>query len=343
MRIEAIVLALIFSVTLYAVSTEINPVGAAKTGSYNFCTQFPAFPECVGWRTEAIDDNYWFCEYVYLKELCKNTPDPEKEIKVKNQDDCCKYIGHRLEKLDTFQTGQDSLNVEPEGLKDKLESILPLTIWTDKDHYNFRDKTIVYGKFDFTNPSIIKNIEGKEFAQTGEVSEETFNVDIKLNGKLVLQKIPVSSTGWFSAFFYHNNIYNFSTQNNLLEVEYIVSQGQSLLGGPRTHATYQFTSGDVAKTDEMFDIWIDESSLPNKIQFGVIVENPERFIEHTRHDLITTRLTTPEGYVVPIESTYSIKDLSKEYSEFKKYGHGTYEIQITYGDNVSKGTFEYLD
>ena len=340
MKYRAIILFLIFSFSIYALSVEINPINAAKTGSYNFCKQFPAFPECVGWRIDAIDDNYWFCEYVHLKELCNNMPNPEKTIPLKTQNDCCQYIGPRLEKLNPINP-EENLQIKEPILKDKLESILPLTIWTDKDHYNFRDKTIVYGKFDFTNPSIIQNIKGKDFAQTGEVTEKTFTVDIKLNGKQVLQEIPVSPNGWFSASFNHNNIYNFATQNNLLEVEYIITQGKIPLGGPRTHATYQFTTGDIAKIDENFEVWIDKSSLPTKIQFGVIVKNPERFNELMRYDLITTRLTTPDGFVIPVDVSYSIKDLSAEYSEFLKYGNGTYEIQVSYGNNVSKGTFEY--
>lgn len=49
----------LFSV-LYFVALDFTSVDAAKTGSYNFCTQFPAYPECTGWRNEAITDNYWF-------------------------------------------------------------------------------------------------------------------------------------------------------------------------------------------------------------------------------------------------------------------------------------------
>ena len=56
---------------------------------------------------------------------------------------------------------------------------------------------------------------------------------------------------------------------------------------------------------------------------------------------MNTRLTTPEGYVIPVESIFSIQDLSREYQGFLEYGQGTYEIQITYGDNTSKETFEY--
>ena len=332
---------LICSAIFYVLGAEINIVEAAKTGSYNFCTQFPTFPECTGYRTEAIDDNYWFCQYVNLVELCKNPPDPEKEIELKKQNDCCQYIGKKIEKTDPISIEQNNQSNNSEKIKNNLESIAPLIIWTDKDHYNFRDKTIVYGKFDFTNPSIIENIKNKEFNQAGEIIEERFTVDIKLNGDLILHKIPVTSSGWFTGYFYHNNIYKFSTQNNFLEVEYIITQGQIPSGGPKTHATYQFTTGDIFKTKENLDMWVDESEMPNKIQFGIIAENSKRFLEHARHDLVITRITTPEGFVIPIDSNYSIRNVSSENTEFSKYGYGTYEIQITYGDSISKSTFEY--
>ncbi|MDH3736352.1 MAG: hypothetical protein OEQ94_04940 [Nitrosopumilus sp.] len=328
-------------VILFFTVLDINFADAAKTGSYNFCTVFPAYPECTGYRTEALTDNYWFCEYVYLKNFCKNAPEPEKQIEIRTQDYCCRYIGPELQntKTDDSQTISDQIILPT----DTVESILPLIIWTDKDHYNYRDKVIVYGKFDFTNLAISQNIEQTNFLQTSEVSEKTFDIDIKLNGRVVLRDIPVSPNGWFSAFFSHDNIYNFSTQNNLLEVDYIVTGKNMPLGGPKTHATYHFTTGDIAKNEESFKIWIDKTSLPNKIEYGVIVKNPDRFIELFRSDLVTTRLITPEGYVIPIESGFSIQNTATEYKGFKEFGQGVYAIQITYGNNTAKEIFEYVN
>ena len=341
MKFNVVVLLIIFSLSFLTVIIELDYVNAIKTGSYNFCTQFPAFPECAGWRTEAISDNYWFCDFIHLEKLCKNNPTYEKTIELRNQNDCCQYIGPKIENIQDINNVQNKQVHDTTNLKENLKSILPLVIWTDKDHYNFRDKTIIYGKFDFTNPSIFQNIKNVNFAQTGEVRENTFTVDIELNRNYILRDIPVSQSGWFSGFFHHNNSYSFSTQSNFVKVQYKISQGQVPLGGPTTQATYYFTTGDVAKTDESFDIWMDESDLPNKIRFGVITENPERFIEQSRQNLVTTRLTTPEGFVVPIESDYLIKDLSKEYSGFLEYGNGRYEIQVTYGNNVASVIFEY--
>ena len=312
-----------------------------KTGSYNFCTQFPSYPECVGWRVEAISDNHWFCDYVYIKNICKNTPNPEKQIPLRTQDHCCRYIGSELKEKQSDRTNQDTTETQVIIPNDTLESISPLIIWTDKDHYNYRDKVIVYGKFDFTNPTIIQNIHETNFAQTGAISEERFAIDIKLNGDRILRNIPVSPEGWFSAYFFHDNSYKFSTQNNLLEVEYIVTK-EVPLGGPKTHAIYHFTTGEVAKKEDKFNLWIDESQMPNKIIYGVNVDEPERLIELMRYNLVITRLITPDGYIIPIESIFSIKDLSTEYDEFTKYGEGTYQIQVTYGDNTAKKTFEYV-
>lgn len=86
---------------------------------------------------------------------------------------------------------------------------------------------------------------------------------------------------------------------------------------------------------------ISHSPLPNKIRYGINTEKSEKFIVLSRENIVITRMTTPEGYVVPLKSVFAIQDLSTEYSEFTEYGRGTYEIQITYGNNISKSTFEY--
>ena len=314
-------------------------VEAAKTGSYNFCTQLPAYPECAGWRTESITDNYWFCEYVNLKNYCKNLPEPNKEIPIRTDNYCCTHIGEfSLRKI----LQEDEMPNSEIQIKNIKDSILPLVIWTDKDHYNYGEKVIIYGKFDFTNPTIIKNIHNVSFDQTGRIAEKIFAVDIKLNGKEILRNIPVNSNGWFSTFVFMNNSYNFSSQYNLLEVEYIIASKDLPLGGPKTNATYHFTTGEIAQKENEFSIWLDDSLLPNKIEYGITVTNPERFVELSRYDLIITRLTTPDGYVIPIDSSFSGNQLSGEFNMFSKYGEGEYELRITYGDNTSKKTFKYI-
>ena len=333
-------------------SLDFESVYAYKTGSYNFCIVFPTFPDCVGWRTEAISDsyNYWFCDYVYLPDICENPPDEEKKITLRTEDFCCRFIG--LEPITPARI-QDRFVEQILGKNSSDSSIAPLIIWTDKDHYNFRDKVTVYGKFDFTKIKIKKSVSEKEFDQTGRQVEGTsiqtgriisetpvLDIDVKLNGNRVLKNIPVYENGWFATFFYLDNQYTFSNQNNLLEIDYILYEDVPL-GGPRTHATYHFTTGSIVKKDDRYDVWIDKSDMPNTIHYGVKLENPERFLAMMQEELVITRVTTPNGYVIQIPSNYSIKDISNEYSGFTDYGHGTYEIQVTYGDNVSKAVFEY--
>ena len=353
MRKTSIIVILILFSVLSSTVFSFDTAEAYKTGGYNLCLAFPFFPECVGWRTEAISDkyNYWFCDYVDLEKLCENKPDPKKQLTVRTQDFCCRFIGDELE---TSQTKKEQLTQIEKEFSDS--SISPLIIWTDKDHYNFRDKVTVYGKFDFTKFSIKKGISEKEFDQTGETINGTsiqtgriitespiLNIDVKLNGRQVLTNIPVQENGWFVTFFHLNDRYHFSNQNNLLSVNYVLYDDPIPQGGPRTHATYHFTTGDISKKENVFDIWIDDSETTNGIKYGVITENPERFIELSRYNFVNTRLVTPEGYIIPIKSVFSIQDLSREYKGFLEYGQGTYEIQITYGDNTAKKTFEYYD
>ena len=218
---------------------------------------------------------------------------------------------------------------------------MPLIIWTDKDHYNYGDKLTIYGKFDFSDPTIVKNIHETKFDQTARISEKTFDVDIKLNGREILRNVPVNQNGWFSAFTFMNNSYNFSSQYNLLEVEYVIASKDVPLGGPKTNAVYHFTTGNIAQKDDEFNITIDNSSLPKKLKYEIIVAEPERFIELAKYDLIITRLTTPDGYALPIDSSFSGNKLSGEL-DMPNYGDGEYELRVTYGNNTAKKTFEYF-
>jgi len=354
-KIPILIAFILYSILLPTIF-NFDTAEAYKTGSYNFCSVFPSFPECTGWRIDAISDsyNYWFCDYVDLEKLCESKPDPEKQITVRSQNSCCRFIGNELDIPDTkIEEKYSSNQVSQLGAYSSNSSISPLIIWTDKDHYNFRDKVTVYGKFDFTNFTIKKSVSENEFEQTGEIVNGTsiqtgriitetpiLDVDIKLNEKIVLRNVPVHENGWFVTFFHLNDRYHFSNQNNILSVDYILYDPVPL-GGPKTYAIYDFTTGDIAKKENGFDIWIDDSQLVNGVQYGVNVENPERFINLTHHNFVSTRLITPEGYTIPIESVFSIQDLSREYNGFLEYGHGTYGIQITYGDNTSKKTFVY--
>ena len=161
MEKTSIIIMFILSSVLFSTVSNFDAAEAYKTGSYNLCSVFPLFPECTGWRTEAISDsyNYWFCDYVDLEKLCENKPDPEKQITIRDQNSCCRFIGNELENLHVEIQQEDSPSqVSQLGKSSSDISILPLIIWTDKDHYNFRDKVTVYGKFDFTNFTVKKNV-----------------------------------------------------------------------------------------------------------------------------------------------------------------------------------------
>ena len=291
-------------------TTGFDYAEATKTGSYNFCVQLPAFPECSGWRTESVLDNYWFCKYVDLKNYCNKSPDPDKQISLRTEEHCCSLIGG--ESLQKIHPRDETSNLEIK-VKNTTDSILPLIIWTDKDHYNYGEKLTIYGKFNFSDPTIIKNIHETNFDQTARVSERTFDVDIKLNGREILRNVPVNPNGWFSTFTFMNNSYNFSSQYNLLEVEYIITSKDVPLGGPKTNAIYHFTTGNISQNDDKFDIVLDDSLLPKKLKYEVIVADPERFVELSKYDLIITRLTTPDGYAIPIDSSFSGNKLSGEF------------------------------
>ena len=322
---------------IVSIGFGFDSADAAKTGSYNFCVQLPAYPECAGWRTESISDNYWFCKYIDLKNYCNSLPDEDNQIPLRVGEYCCSHIeGIPLQKI---QPEKEFSNLEIK-VKNTKSSILPLIIWTDKDHYNYGEKLTMYGKFDFTDPTIVKDIQDTNFDQTARISGKTFDVDIKLNGIDILRNIPVNPDGWFSAFTFMNNSYNFSSQYNLLEVEYAIASKDVPLGGPKTNAVYHFTTGNIAQEEDKFDIILDKSFLPKKIKYEIIVSNPERFVELSRYDLIVTRLTTPEGYAIPIDSSFSGNDLSGEF-ELSNDVEGEYELRITYGNNTAKETFEY--
>ena len=325
----------------YLTLDNFEPAYAAKTGSYNFCEVFPSFSECGGWRTTALSDNYWFCDYVYLENFCKNQPSPEKQLPLLSEDHCCRYLGEELELPTLVDTSQNFTSEQRVLLEQTKKTSFPAIIWTDRDHYNFVDKVTIYGKLDFKNISIEQNIQDLDFVQTGDLFDNSTVVDIQLNGRKILKEIPVNSHGWFSAFHFLNDRYHFSNQNNLLEVEYIITKGVIPPEGPQTHATYHFTTGDIAKNDDNFEMWIDDSMMPHKIRYGIILDNQQRFIELDRHNFVISRLVTPSGYVIPIASDFSALDLSVEYDGFLEYGRGTYEIQITYGDNIAKKSFTY--
>ena len=80
MRLSILLLIVVIIVGGTFVFAPVGDALGAVTGSANFCSQFPTYPECTGWRSEPISDNFWFCEYVHLPSMCNNPPDPQKQI-----------------------------------------------------------------------------------------------------------------------------------------------------------------------------------------------------------------------------------------------------------------------
>ena len=91
-KLSIITSVFIFTVIIIGV---IDTADAYKTSGYNFCSAFPAYPECTGWRTDPLSDsfNLWFCDYVDLEGICENKPKPELKIDTRDQNYCCRFIG----------------------------------------------------------------------------------------------------------------------------------------------------------------------------------------------------------------------------------------------------------
>ena len=174
--------------------TSFGLAEAAVTASANFCEAFPTNSECTGWRVEPIYDNFWFCTYVDLPTMCKNAPDPQKQIPTLSADHCCRLFDDELVSLrDVSMLYYDPsfLQMMNRGLiLDESYPVNELTIWTDKDHYNFGDRINVYGKFDFGDPIIKKS---------------NLFVNVIFNGEIIIRDLPVRDNGWFAGFSFLDN------------------------------------------------------------------------------------------------------------------------------------------
>ena len=164
----------------------------ARTGSTNYCNQFPTFAECSGWRSEPISDNHWFCEYVDLSSgsICDNPPtDPQKQIVTRIGNHCCGIIDSHPLKDMSLGDGVSFAEISEKGKSLESSSSFSgreLIIWTERDHYSFGDRVNVYGKFDFNDPVL-----------------QNYNpfVDVNINDRPVILDLKVHSNGWFAGYF----------------------------------------------------------------------------------------------------------------------------------------------
>ncbi len=301
---------------------------AAVTASKNFCEAFPTFPECTGWRVEPINDNFWFCAYVDLPTMCKNLPDPQKQIPTLDADYCCRLFDDNLVSLrDVSVLYYDPLFLEmmKRGLTlDKSYPVDELVIWTDKDHYNFGDRINVYGKFDFSDP-IIKKIN--------------LFVNVVFNGEIVIRDLPVRDNGWFAGFFYLDNPRYHTTGLNAIRVSY--THIPTLENSYRLDtSTYQFTTGNIPEPKKPFSIWLnnDKFSIGESIGYDTNPKIP--LPSNLKYNLIT-RITNPDGIVFPLP-TNTMENLDVYMNSISDLRDGNYTISMTVGNFTISNTFEYV-
>ena len=296
--------------------------GAATAGS-NFCSAFPTHPECTGWRVEPIYDNFWFCQYVDLSTVCNNPPDPQKQIAIRVETNCCGIIGlHPLKNLTLEDESFADAQEKGKTLDDSSSSSpkQELIIWTEKDHYSFGERVNVYGKFDFDD-FVLKN--------------NNPTVDVAINDRKVILDLPVHSNGWFAGYFVLSNPSVFYTGSNVMSVKYFHTP--TLEESDKfARAFYRVTTGDVIAA-EPFSVEMTESS-PGKISYqirsaGSGDDTPVNL------DLATVRLTTPEGLVLPLPITSFVDDIS-DYLDISLVT-GTYEITATKGGHIASHTLDY--
>jgi len=313
--------------SMFFVFVNFGLADATVTASVNFCKVFHTNPECTGWRVEPISDNFWFCEYVDLPTMCKNLPDPQKQIVALDADYCCRLFDDDLisprDVSTLYYDPTYSQMVERGIMLDESYPLDELVVWTDKDHYDFGDRINVYGKFDFSDPVIKKS---------------NLFVDVVFNGGKVIVDLPVQDNGWFSGFFFLDNPRYRSTGLSTISVNYIHSP---TLENPYTSttSTYQFTTGDVPDPKRSFLIQMsaDKFSIGETISYRTEPKNPIPF--NLKFTLIS-RITNPDGITFPLP-TNSLTNLDKYMNEISNLRSGNYTITMTVGHFTTNNTFEY--
>ena len=227
-----------FVLFLFMFSLSVMMIGnvhfadAIVTGSSNFCSKFYTHPECSGWRTIPVMDNYWFCEYVDLPNMCKYKPDPLKQITPKTSNYCCFSYDYHIPKDVTYlyyDPSFEEMTKKGKTLPSSSQSIDELKIWTDKDHYKFGDRVNVYGKFDFGDPVLMKANK---------------SVHVKFNESTVLFDLPVENNGWFSGYFYISDWLYFKSGKSQVSVTYFHTPNQ-LEPAKYVTKSYAFSTGDI--------------------------------------------------------------------------------------------------
>lgn len=318
---------LIMVFVLVFVTSNIQESDAAITGSANFCSQFPTYPECTGWRVEPVNDNFWFCEYVDLPKLCNNPPNPQKQIMPLDADFCCRIVDDSLvssEDVSVLYYDASYSKIFEQGMKlPQSYPVNELVIWTDKNHYHIGDRVNVYGKFNFDD-IILKSFNDR--------------VDIKFNDREVITDLPVRQNGWFAGFFFINNPQFQNIGINNLSVSY---NHKPTLENPDKIATkiYQFTTGKIKVPIELFTINIPKETFSSDESIPYTIE-PEISSDEKLHLIL--RITNPDGVVFSLPST-SMNNLKPYLEEISSLIPGNYTITMTVGDFTTDAKFEYIE
>lgn len=228
------------------------------------------------------------------------------------------------------------------GVFDQFHDVL---VWTDKDHYNFGETVKVFGKFSpnfYTNNNAEKN--------------KVLDISIAMhqgNHNPPLHRIQVNSDGTFSTSFilsetdFYQGDLNSKPSSDLPSrfsiffeyCKYEIDTCDTRIHG-NYPASWEFTSGDYSKlTDyQSLILQIDDSApytpLLKLVQNGKDITNISSL-----YDQSVIRITTPSGLVLP--GMYQNGINSGIYSIFQRTGFGTYQVQLTAGDYVSKVIYDY--
>lgn len=318
---------LLIIIFVFFISANFGLAEAAVTASNNFCNAFPTSSECTGWRVEPIDDNFWFCAYVDLPTMCKNPPNPQKQIPTLDADYCCRLFDDDLVSLHNvsalYYDPSYSDMMKRGSMLDESYPVDELVIWTDNDHYNFEDRINVYGKFDFSDPIIKKS--------------NPF-VTVVFNGESVISNIPVQNNGWFGGFFILDNPRYRTTGLSTISVSYI--HVPTLEHPNRLNTSiYQFTTGDIQEPKKPFSIWLnaDKFSTGEHISYGT---ESEIILPFNLKDNLISRITNPDGIVFHLP-TNSMQNLDVYINRVSDLLVGNYTISMTVGNFTAINTFEY--
>ncbi len=313
-----------FTMITLIISTNTENVYGIITASKNFCGQFPTHPECTGWRTIPVVDNFWFCEYVDLPSVCKNPPNPQKEIFPLEADYCCRIYEDNDETLKDLSSLYYDVIFEETTKKGRdLSEAYPineLVVWTGKDYYKFGDRVNVYGKFDFGD-SVIKKANK--------------SVDILFNGNKVIPNLTVEPNGWFSGYFHISDPRFYYSGTSKIDATYFHSP-TFYDRDIRAIASYKFTTGGIQEPKDPFSIKISlggEPGLQQRISYEIDSKNALSLHQKTN---VVPRLTNPDGVVFALPDI-SMGNLEHYIDEISNFQNGTYTITMTLGDfNISE-------